>query len=141
MSSKKVHNKIKAIRDAILARKLEKMARTTRSNSTKKIKNKLNNLIQIKNSWNKPYHIKSIDSHNIKVPRILAKNNVRKIKRVTFKNFTLSNSPLKGSPLYDPLKYKASMSDSKKDSRKKIREILSRLEPTVPKYSKKKIKS
>ena len=139
MSSKKVHNKIKAIRDAILARKLEKMAR---SNSTKKIKNKLNNLIQIKNSWNKPYHIKSIDSHDIKVPRILAKNNVRKIKRVTFKNFTLSNSPLKGSPLYDPLKYKTvSISDSKKDSRNKIRKILTRLEPTVPKYSKKKIKS
>ena len=124
MSSKKVHNKIKAIRDTILARKLERMART---NSTKKIKNKLNELIKIKNSWNKPYHINSIDSRDIKVPRIMAKNNIRKIKSVTFKKFTLSNS------LNDK--------SSKINSRNKIREILNRLEPTIPKYSKKKIKS
>lgn len=106
-SAQKVRDKIKMLRANILEKKLQKLSGT----STQKLKNKLNGLMRIKNGWKTPrYYIHSINSVDTKVPRAIAKNNVGKVKtkrsrRVTFKNnFILSNSPLKGSPLYSPFK-------------------------------------
>ena len=105
-SAQKVRDKIKMLRTNILEKKLQKLG-----TSTQKLKNKLNGLMRIKNGWKTPrYYIHSINSVDTKVPRAIAKNNVGKVKtkrsrRVTFKNnFILSNSPLKGSPLYSPFK-------------------------------------
>jgi len=96
MSTKKVYDKIKRIKNAILAKKLRNM-------STRK------------------YHV-SIENTNVKVPRIMAKNNVRKIKHVTFKNLNFSNSPLKGSPLYVPVRIrKTNPINSKKIIKKYLR--------------------
>jgi hypothetical protein len=131
-STQKVRDKIKMLKAGILARKLEKIRGY---NYSKKLRGKLNGLIKVKNSWKKPYHINSINNSinnyiSVRVPRILAKNNVGKnkkvkgFKRVTFKNnFNFSNSPLNGSPLYEPSKTKTPV--SKKESRKQIKEFKS----------------
>ena len=109
MSTKTVYDKIKNMKNAILAKKLRNMSSR--------------------------YHV-SIEDTNVKVPRIMARNNVRKIKRVTFKNLSLSNSPLSGSPLYVPVKnpYRP----QSKNSKKIIKRVLNKCSNKVPKYTKRK---
>lgn len=95
-----VRDKLKKLKDDILKQKLAKVSGA----STQTLKNKLNDLFSMKNSWTKSKRKRS---------RVMAKNNIGKSEtksksksRNSRVSFNFSNSPLKGSPLYDPFKEK-----------------------------------
>ena len=82
--------------------------------SIQTLKNKLNDLFSMKNSWTKSKYYINLNNNKTtkrKRSRVMAKNNIGKSEtksksRNSRVSFNFSNSPLKGSPLYDPFKEK-----------------------------------
>jgi len=111
-----VRDKLKKLKDDIMKQKLAKVSGT----STQTLKNKLNDLFSMKNSWTKSKYYINLNNNKTtkrKRSRVMAKNNIGKSEtksktksksksRNSRVSFNFSNSPLKGSPLYDPFKEK-----------------------------------
>ena len=97
---KKIYNKIKTLKSAIIAKKMTNMSRKS---YTHKLKDKLNGLIHVRNSWYETPNGYTVGTRKIKGPKMIS------LKHIEYRNIpplkgSPFDSPIKGSPLYDPLK-------------------------------------
>lgn len=120
-----VRDKLKKLKDDIMKQKLAKVSGT----STQTLKNKLNDLFSMKNSWTKSKYYINLNNNKTtkrKRSRVMAKNNIGKSEtksktksRNSRVSFNFSNSPLKDSPLYDPFKEKTNTKSKTNTKNKK----------------------
>ena len=122
-SMQTVRDRLKKLKDDILKQKLAKVSGA----STQTLKNKLNDLFSMKNSWTKSKYYINLNNNKTtkrKRSRVMAKNNIGKSEtksksRNSRVSFNFSNSPLKGSPLYDPFKEKTNTKSKTNTKNKK----------------------